>query len=276
MDCAARSKGHGSWAATGLPGALLGLLALLVLAGCAPLSPKNPLASWAPSDNYGPRRPQLIVLHFTDEPSVEEALETLQTRNDGGPVSAHYLIGRDGHVFQLVRDFDRAWHAGGGHWGTISDVNSASIGIEIDNDGESPFPQVQIASLLVLLEDLVERHGIPRTAIIGHEDMAPTRKVDPGPLFPWQELAAHGFGLWPCPERVEPSPGFDPWLALVALGYSIDVRDAAMRAFHHHYRGSDGLVGLDSEDRRILYDLSRQLVTVRGNSDNPTRCAGRR
>src|SRR5699024_489263 len=89
----------------------------LTLGACAPLPPRNPIATWVPSDNFDIRRPQLIVLHYTDQDSVEQTLKTLRTRNSGGPVSANYLVGRDGHIYQLVSDIKRAWHAGGGRWG---------------------------------------------------------------------------------------------------------------------------------------------------------------
>ena len=231
-------------------------LALALSAACAPLPPRNPMATWAPSKNFDIRKPQLIVLHFTDEDSAQQALDTLRTQNSGGPVSAHYLIGSDGHIYQLVSDILRAWHAGGGRWGTITDVNSASIGIELDNNGHLPFPPAQIDSLLRLLTDLTTRWHIPRAQIIGHQDLAPSRKDDPGPLFPWGTLAAAGFGLWPDPIATlpEPPPGFDPWLALAAIGYSLDDRDAAVRAFHNHFRGIGGDT-LDADDLRILYNL---------------------
>ncbi len=235
---------------------LLACLGLALLAACAPLPPRNPVATWVPSKNHDIRKPQLIVLHFTDQDSVAQALDTLRTRNSDGPVSAHYLIGRDGHIYQLVSDTLRAWHAGGGRWGTITDVNSASIGIELDNDGDEPFPPAQIDSLIRLLSDLTTRWQIPRTQIIGHEDMAPSRKDDPGPLFPWATLAAAGFGLWPDPPAawIDPPAGFDPWMALTAIGYSLDDRPAAVRAFHNHFRGTGGNT-LDAEDLRILYNL---------------------
>lgn len=235
------------------------LVVMLALAACAPLPPKNPLGHWVPSPNHEPRRAQLIVLHFTDEGSVEESLHTLRTANSGGPVSAHYLVGEDGRIHQLVRDQDRAWHAGGGRWGTITDVNSASIGIEIDNDGEEEFSEAQIASLLVLLTDLTGRLKIPPSQVIGHEDMAPVRKVDPGPRFPWARLAAAGFGLWPEATLVDPPESFDPWLALAAVGYPLEDRAAAVRAFHHHFRGMQG-TELDAADLRILYNLSSRLA----------------
>ncbi|HVI59624.1 MAG TPA: N-acetylmuramoyl-L-alanine amidase [Luteimonas sp.] len=239
------------------------LLALLVaaLAACSHAPQRNPLATWVPSKNFGPRQPILIVIHATEQGSVEESLDTLRTANSGGPVSAHYLIGRDGRRYQLVADGERAWHAGPGRWGTITDVNSASIGIELDNDGESDFPPAQVASLLVLLDDLCERLGIPRTQVVAHADFAPTRKRDPGFRFPWKQLADAGFGAWPKAPLDEPPPGFDPWRALRLLGYPLDQDDSAghadtVRAFHRHFRGDENDV-LDAQDARILHALTR-------------------
>lgn len=241
------------------PSYRIALLALvLLLAACAHAPPRNPLATWVPSPNHDIRRPVLIVLHFTDQHSVQESLHTLRTANSGGPVSSHYLIGGDGHIYQLVSDQLRAWHGGPGRWGTITDINSASIGIELDNDGHTPFAQPQIASLLHLLTDLTTRLRIPRMQIVGHEDFAPTRKNDPGPLFPWQQLAAAGFGLWPRGSLVDPPAGFDPWMALGLVGYPLDDRAAAVRAFHNHFRGMDG-DALDATDLRILYNLAQQI-----------------
>lgn len=236
----------------------LTLILLAALAACAPAPVRNPIAQWVPSPNFDARRPVLIVIHFTNEHSAAQALHTLRTANSGGPVSSHYLIGNDGHLYQLVADSERAWHAGSGRWGTITDVNSASIGIELDNDGDSPFTQVQIDSLLRLLADLTDHLRIPRTQIIGHEDLAPGRKDDPGPRFPWSQLARAGFGLWPQGPLVDPPAGFDPWAALGLIGYPLDNRTATVHSFHHHFRGMDGDT-LDDQDLRILYALSRQL-----------------
>jgi N-acetyl-anhydromuramyl-L-alanine amidase AmpD len=234
--------------------------ATLLLAACAHAPSHNPMATWVPSPNFEARRPNLIVLHATEQRSVADSLDTLRTANSGGPVSAHYLVGDDGHIYQLVDDLDRAWHAGGGHWGTISDVNNASIGIEIDNDGEEPFTDAQIAAVIRLLGDLTARLGIPPEAVIAHADMAPTRKRDPGAHFPWQRLHEAGFGPWPEGTLAEPPAGFDPWLALRLVGYPLDRDDtpghaATVRAFHRHFRGTETDT-LDAEDLRILHALT--------------------
>ena len=240
---------------------LIALVATLLLAACAHAPSHNPIATWVPSPNFEPRRPNLIVLHATEQQSVAESLDTLRTRNSGGPVSSHYLVGDDGHVYQLVDDLDRAWHAGPGRWGTITDVNNASIGIEIDNDGEEAFTDAQVASVIRLLEDLTSRLGIPREAVIAHADMAPERKRDPGMRFPWRQLADAGFGLWPQGELADPPPGFDPWVALRLVGYPLDLdaspaKTATVRAFRRHFRGDEG-GALDARDWQILYALTR-------------------
>lgn len=228
---------------------------LLALAACTWAPVRSPLAQWEPSPNHNARGPILVVLHFTSQDSVQQSLHTLSTRNSGGPVSAHYLVGRDGRIYQLVSEHRRAWHAGPGRWGTITDINSASIGIELDNDGNSPFPDAQFQALLRLLDDVCERNSIPRTQVIGHSDMAPTRKIDPGPLFPWQALAAAGFGVWPA-DAGDPPEHFDALLALQRFGYPMADPAAAIRAFHLRFRARADLPEvLDAEDARILHGL---------------------
>lgn len=233
------------------------LLAATALTACNHAPPRNPLATWVPSKNQDLRRPNLIVIHFTEQDSVQQSLDTLRSANSGGRVSAHYLIGSDGKRYQLVSDERRAWHGGAGSWGTITDINSASIGIELDNDGQSPFAEAQVQSLLVLLEDLCTRLRIPRSQIIGHQDSAPTRKPDPGPLFPWKRLADAGFGRWPAADAPPAPEGFDPWTTLRLIGYPLDDRAATVRAFRNHYRGQGG-TELDAEDLRILHALAAQ------------------
>lgn len=237
----------------------LPLALVAALTACTSTPVRNPLAQWVPSPNHNARSPVIIVLHHTEQDSVQESLDTLRSANSGGKVSSHYLVGRDGDLYQLVADSERAWHAGGGRWGAITDLNSASLGIEIDNNGDSPFTQPQIDTLLRLLGDLCTRYNIPRNQIIGHADLAPTRKADPSRFFPWQQLADAGFGIWPNPAHGPAPEGFDRWMALQALGYSLEDRAAAARAFHRRFRGSDTLPSeLDVEDARILHSLLLQ------------------
>lgn len=153
------------------------------------------------SPNYNERpleKPiNMVIVHYTDMLSAEEALQRLC--DPASKVSAHYLIDKQGQIFQLVDEAHRAWHAGVSSWEGETDINNGSIGIELDNGGHThgpePFPDEQIRSLLVLLKDLVDRHKIQPHRILGHSDIAPGRKIDPGPLFPWDILAKHGFGL---------------------------------------------------------------------------------
>ncbi|MFC3716289.1 N-acetylmuramoyl-L-alanine amidase [Luteimonas soli] len=235
----------------------LTLLALLAIAlsACSHAPPRNPMAQWVPSPNFDERRPVIIVVHYTEQESVEQSLHTLRTRNSGGPVSSHYLVGDDGAIYQLVADAHRAWHAGGGRWGTITDLNSASIGIEIDNDGREPFTEPQVQAVLRLLDDLTARLRIPRTQVIGHSDLAPTRKIDPGPLFPWKRLAEAGFGIWPADDAPPAPEGFDAMRALRLVGYDTTDPEAVVRAFRLHFRG-DAQTVLDEEDLRILHALT--------------------
>ena len=236
------------------------LIAALALSACA-TAPRNPIATWVPSENFDVRRPVAIVLHFTEQDSVQQSLDTLRSRNSGGRVSSHYLVGDDGRIYQLVSDQDRAWHAGGGRWGTITDLNSASIGIEIDNDGSEPYTEPQIAALLKLLDDLTTRLRIPKSQVLGHSDLAPTRKIDPGPHFPWKRLADAGYGRFPQGALSDPPPGFDGWMAMAMFGYSLDDRAAALRAFRMRFRGRDDGADLtpqlDADDLRILHALSQ-------------------
>jgi N-acetylmuramoyl-L-alanine amidase len=231
------------------------LLASLLASACA----HNPIARWVPSRNHEARRAVVIVIHATEQGSAQASLDTLRSRNATGRVSAHYLIGKDGLIYQLVRERRRAWHAGGGRWGTISDLNSASIGIELDNDGVSDVPDVQVRALLVLLEDICARQEIPKAQVIGHADLAPWRKSDPGLRFPWAKLAQAGFGRWPdaAAMKAKRPPGFDGFIALQLLGYPMRDPQAALRAFRLHYRGiDDASTPMSEEDLALLHGLT--------------------
>ncbi|NVK13231.1 MAG: N-acetylmuramoyl-L-alanine amidase [Rhodobacteraceae bacterium] len=154
----------------------------------------QPGAIWHPSPNFGPRRdgltPSLIVLHYTAMDSAKAALDRLC--DPAAEVSAHYLIGADGTLWQMVAEDSRAWHAGAGEWAGQDDINSRSIGIELDNRGTHPFSEPQTAALEALMRGIMQRRDIPPAGVIGHSCMAPGRKWDPGPRFDWDRLARQG------------------------------------------------------------------------------------
>lgn len=163
----------------------------------------------------------MLVLHYTGMESCDAALERLC--DPSAEVSAHYLIDEDGTTYQLVPDEKRAWHAGISFWRGETDINSASIGIELVNPGHDlgyrPFDEAQISTLISLCRTLIARHQILPAGIVGHSDIAPGRKTDPGELFPWRGLAEAGIGIWPdLSTDAGPHHG-SPWDQLAAIGY---------------------------------------------------------
>lgn len=232
---------------------------LLLLAACTPLPPKTAaMARWEPSPNFDQRRPNLVIIHHTGNDTLEQALRTLTT--PARKVSSHYLIGRDGTVLQMVEDHARAWHSGKSWWGGFTDINSASLGIELDNNGREPFADAQIEALLALLTDIQQRYRIPPANFIGHADVAPTRKDDPSEWFPWQRLAAQGFGLW-CDAPLPPAPiGFDLTLALTALGYDPATPDASRKAFRLHFVRGEQALSVEHERALAFCLLQKKLA----------------
>ncbi|HEU0043559.1 N-acetylmuramoyl-L-alanine amidase [Sphingomonas sp.] len=213
------------------------------------------------SPNHDERalRITMMVLHYTGMPTAAEALERLCDAE--AKVSAHYLVEEDGTVHALVDEQRRAWHAGRAHWRGITDVNSASIGIEIVNPGHDwgyrPFPPEQVDAVVRLVMQVKGRHEITRGNIVGHSDIAPTRKRDPGELFPWHELARRRLAL-PRPTKNLMDPqwteaGF--LLALERFGYDVTEPMAAIMAFQRRFRPEliDGEV--DAECRMMLLAL---------------------
>ncbi|MBB3227952.1 N-acetylmuramoyl-L-alanine amidase [Luteibacter sp. Sphag1AF] len=240
---------------------------LLLLTGCATTAPTVPpqrsaLAHWTPSPNFNARRAQLIVLHHTSIGNMEASRRVLSRAGGGNPVSAHYLIGDDGTIDQLVDDRDRSWHAGAATWAGVTDINSSSIGIELDNDGVAPFSSAQIQALIRLLADLTTRLGIPKQAVVGHGDIAPGRKNDPSVQFPWATLAQYGYGLWYDQPLIPAPPAFDSLAAMRLVGYDVSNPRAAIIAFHRHYRNMETEM-LDATDASILYSLQRKLMAPR-------------
>lgn len=246
--------------------------------------PDHEGATVRPSPNFGERRgvaaPDAVILHYTGMATGQGAEDRLC--DPASEVSSHYLVHEDGRVIQLVREADRAWHAGKSSWKGQDDLNSRSVGVEIVNPGHGPdlalgtpdFPPAQIASLLGLLRGILARHGIPPSRVLAHSDIAPGRKVDPGERFPWHALAAHGLAVHVPPEP--PGGGglrlgdagetvLEFQSALAALGYGIEasgVFDArtkvVVEAFQRRHRPSllDGVA--DGSTQAVL----RRLLAI--------------
>ena len=207
----------------------------------------SPAPRWRASPNHDARveAVDMLILHYTGMTSGQAAIDRLC--DPAARVSAHYVIEEDGAAWQLVAEDRRAWHAGVSYWRGAEQVNGRSIGIELVNPGHEfgyrPFPAPQIDALIALCRGILGRHPIPPRNVVGHADVAPARKEDPGELFPWQRLAAVGIGLWPTP-AADAAAGW-PAVArdLAAVGYQVGTGapgDPALRlalvAFQRHWR----------------------------------------
>lgn len=239
------------------------------------------------SPNFGPRRnaagPDMIVLHYTGMESGEAAEAWLC--NPASEVSSHYLVHEDGRIVQMVRESDRAWHAGKGSWQGVTDINSCSVGIEIVNPGHAlgyrNFRKRQLAAVTELCRDIVARHGIAAERVVAHSDVAPGRKVDPGERFPWRQLAQAGIGHIVAPRRAGGRPVLAPgdsgaaveelqsMLALYGYGVGItglydETTRVVVSAFQLHFRPRrvDGLADRSTVDtlRRLLEALPQQAA----------------
>ena len=225
---------------------------------------------WTPSPNFGERKlpVTMLVLHYTGMKDGPSAIDRLANPESG--VSAHYVVAEDGQVVHMVREEQRAHHAGRSYWRGVTDVNSASIGIEIVNPGHEwgyrPFPQEQMSALIPLVAEIVRTYSIEPRNVVGHSDVAPARKEDPGELFDWASLAKLGLAV-PRPRKRLIDPGWSDAAFLLALGrygYGIDDGRAAVVAFQRRFRPEniDGIV--DGESRAILWSL---LLEYEGEPD---------
>jgi N-acetylmuramoyl-L-alanine amidase len=205
--------------------------------------------------NFSLRKPNFVIIHHTDQKSCDQTLQTFTLPRT--EVSSHYVICKDGTVHHMLNDYLRAHHAGIGKWGNVTDMNSCSIGIELDNDATEPFPKEQIASLISLLGQLKRQYNIPTANFIGHADFAPSRKQDPSILFPWKELARHGFGLWYDEPLRDSLPEFNYLTALRVIGYDTKDSSAAITAFKRHFMQDKGH-GMTETDKRVLYSLMQK------------------
>lgn len=215
----------------------------------------------SPSPNFDARSDDvpidMLVLHYTGMETAEAARARLC--DPEAAVSAHYLIDEDGAVTRLVEEAHRAWHAGLSYWRGHTGINARSIGIELVNPGHEfgyrPFPEAQMAALTDLALDIVGRHAIPARNVVGHSDVAPRRKMDPGELFDWQGLAAAGVGLWPAESDdclMDPDIIRD---MLADYGYETENRFNTLQAFQRHFRPARVNGRIDFETARLLKGL---------------------
>lgn len=208
---------------------------------------------WIGSVNFGIRKPNFVIIHHTAQDSLAQTIKTFTIARTG--TSAHYVIGRDGKVVQMVNDYLRANHAGISKWGKDTDLNSSSIGIEMDNNGTTDiWTDAQINSLLKLLATLKKKYNIPTANFIGHADIAPKRKPDPN-NFPWKKLADKGFGYWYDDVLKNPPADFDTTNALKLIGYDTSDLGAAITAFKRHFIQSDLTPKLTPVDILVLYNV---------------------
>jgi len=205
--------------------------------------------------NFNMRKPNFVIIHHTAQNSCEQTLKAFTRKASN--VSAHYVICKDGTVHHMLNDYLRAWQAGNSKWGSVTDINSSSIGIELDNTGFETFSDEQIASLLRLLTKLKKTYNIPAANFIGHADIAPRRKNDPNITFPWKKLSEQGFGLWYDDTRDSvPSP-FNSIIALRLMGYDTKDTTAAIHAFKRHFMQDTSGV-MNEMDKSVLNNLQKK------------------
>jgi N-acetylmuramoyl-L-alanine amidase len=213
---------------------------------------------WVGTTNFNLRKPSFVIIHHTAQNSCPETLRTFTLPRTG--VSAHYVICKDGTVYHMLNDYLRAAHAGVSRWGNLIDINSASVGIELDNNGFQPFDSLQINSLISLLARLKKDYNISTANFIGHSDIAPTRKIDPNYRFPWKTLADKGFGLWYDDMRDSVPSGFNHIQALRIVGYDVTDTAAAIGAFKRHFLQDSTNKRLTDIDKSVLYNLQKKYM----------------
>jgi N-acetylmuramoyl-L-alanine amidase len=214
----------------------------------------NTRSGWVGTTNFGLRKPNFVIIHHTAQNSCDETLQTFTLPRT--QVSAHYVICKDGTIHHMLNDYLRAWQAGVSSWGNDKDINSSSIGIELDNNGFDSFPPAQISSLLTVLATLKSTYHIPTSNFIGHADIAPTRKNDPNETFPWQLLSQNGYGFWyDDTTNIVVPENFNSMQALRIIGYSVKDSLASIVAFKRHFEMQDSSTVLTNGDKKILYNL---------------------
>jgi N-acetylmuramoyl-L-alanine amidase len=213
-------------------------------------------AQWVGTTNFSVRRPNFVVIHHTAQKDCDQTLRTFTLQRT--EVSSHYVICKDGTVHHMLNDLLRGHHAGVSKWGNATDLNSSSVGIELDNDGYEPFTEPQINSLIEVLGRLKRAYNIPTANFVGHADVAVGRKVDPNRYFPWQKLAENGFGYWYDTTNVTVPPDFNALQALRIVGYDTRKQEAAIQSFKIHFVQNDSTKIINEASRKILFDLVRK------------------
>jgi N-acetylmuramoyl-L-alanine amidase len=209
---------------------------------------------WVGTTNFGIRKPNFVIIHHTAQDSCEQTLRTFTLKRT--QVSAHYVICRSGIVYHMLNDYLRAQHAGVGRWGSVTDMNSQSIGIELDNNGNEPFTEPMMASLYQLLANLKKTYNIPTANFIGHADWAPTRKNDPSVYFDWKTMSNKGFGLWYGDTTGLKVPAdFNANLALRIIGYDMKDSAAVFRTFNQKFLREPKNKSLTEGGRKVLFSL---------------------
>ena len=248
-------------------------------------APDHDGARWRPSPNFGARKDDavadMVILHYTGMDSAQAAEDWLCT--EASEVSSHYLVDEDGGVVQMVREVERAWHAGKGSWRGNADINSCSVGIEIANPGHvfgyPDFPAVQIEAVIGLCRGIVARWAIPPARVLAHSDVAPGRKIDPGEKFPWRRLHDAGIGHWVAPAAIrggrflsrgdagEPVEALQAMLAMYGYGLAIsgaydEATETVVAAFQRHFRPAlvDGVA--DRSTIETLHALTSALPSA--------------
>ena len=218
-------------------------------------SPNN----WVGTTNFNMRKPNFVIIHHTAQNSCDQTLKTFTLPRTS--VSAHYVICKDGVVHHMLNDYLRAWHAGAGRWGNLTDINSSSIGIELDNNGFEPFALKQMESLERLLAHLKKAYAIPSSNFIGHADIAPTRKNDPNINFDWKMLSEKGYGIWygDTSKLIVPLD-FKPLIALKVIGYDIKDSTAAVLTFKRKFVKDETNKSLNTSDLKVLYGVWNEVL----------------
>jgi len=215
-----------------------------------------------PSPNFDDRgkgmRVDMLVVHYTGMENCQAAVDRLCDTD--AKVSAHYLIDEDGTLYQLVDEQHRAWHAGVASWRRCTDINARSVGIELVNPGHEfgycEFPETQLTVFKKLAHDIIRRHDISARNVVGHSDVAPTRKSDPGEFFPWQDMAEDGIGVWPEQSDFLDMSPVAVKTALQTFGYDCENLNAAIKAFQRRFRPKRVNGRIDGETARLALGLA--------------------